>query len=200
MLAAVGETAPAASPAWRNGGLVGRGQFADAAAVDADFERFVAARAPALVWLARGLLRDPHHAEDVVQEVLVRAHRRWASIAGDVGPEPYVRRMVINASVSFWRRAARREIAFAREDLPSLVTADRTGAVAERDLLLQLLRRIPPRQRAVLVLRHYEDLPDEEIATTLGCSVSTVRSNAHRGLARLRELLSEATSNQEVRL
>lgn len=168
-------------------------------ALDATFEGFVVARGAALVWLARGLLRDPHHAEDVVQEVLAKAHQRWASITRAGNPEPYVRKMIVNESVSFWRRACRREISFSQEELPAQVICDGTRTRAERDLLIQLLRRLPPRQRAVLVLRHFQDLPDEEIAAALDCSPATVRSQAHRGMAKLRELLQAATSAQGVR-
>lgn len=160
-------------------------------AVERDFEDFVAAHGAALVRLARGLLKDPHHAEDVVQDVLAKALVRWSSVQRADVPEAYVRRMVVNACTSFWRRAVRREHAHEHADLPERATADDPALLADRDQALGLLRRLPPRQRAVLVLRHYEGLPDAEIADLLGCSAGTVRSNAHRGLATLRGLLAE---------
>jgi RNA polymerase sigma-70 factor (sigma-E family) len=153
------------------------------------FEEFALARGPALVRLARGLLRDPHHAEDVVQDVLAKALVKWDRIERTDDPDAYVRRMVVNATTSFWRRAVRRERSVEPEHLPEPTVADRTDALAGRDEMLALLRSLPAKQRAVLVLRHYEGLPDAEIADLLGCSPVTVRSNAHRGLATLRGLL-----------
>jgi RNA polymerase sigma-70 factor (sigma-E family) len=162
-----------------------------AGAVESDFEEFVAARGAALVRIARGLLRDPHHAEDVVQDVLAKALVKWSSIQRADDPDAYVRRMVVNACTSFWRRAVRREYSSDHDSLPERRVPDATGDVAERDRMLALLRRLPTKQRAVLVLRHYEGLPDAEIADLLGTSSVTVRSNAHRGLAALRSMLAE---------
>jgi RNA polymerase sigma-70 factor (sigma-E family) len=152
---------------------------------------FVALRGPGLVRLARGLLKDPHQAEDVVQDVLAKALLRWnrGSAADDV--DAYVRRMVVNACTSWFRRAARRERPVQGSDLPERVSPDRSGPVADRDRLLGLLRRLPVKQRTVLVLRHYEGLTDADIARLLGVDEGTVRSNAHRGLARMRQLLGE---------
>jgi len=158
-------------------------------AVDApapDFAEFVAGRGSSLVWLARGLLRDPHHAEDVVQDVLAKALLHWPKISQAEAPEAYVRRMVVNGCTSWFRRAARRERPYEHDSLPQLVERDRSTAVDDRDRVVTLLRSLNYRQRAVLVLRHYEGLPDREIAELLGVSEPTVRSLAHRGLARLR--------------
>jgi RNA polymerase sigma-70 factor (sigma-E family) len=162
--------------------------------VELDFEEFVAARGAALVRIARGLLRDPHHAEDVVQDVLAKALVKWSTIQRVNDPDAYVRRMVVNACTSFFRRAARREHASDHESLPEGSSRDASGDVAERDRMLSLLRRLPPKQRAVLVLRHYEGLPDAEIADLLGSSPVTVRSNAHRGLAALREMMAQESA------
>lgn len=162
-----------------------------APSVELDFEQFVAARGPALVRLARGLLRDPHHAEDVVQDVLAKALVKWGRIQRADDPDAYVRRMVVNATTSFFRRAVRRERAYEHEWLPEQSQPDRAGEHAERTRMLELLRGLPTKQRAVLVLRHYEGLPDAEIAELLNCSPVTVRSNAHRGLVSLRERLRE---------
>jgi RNA polymerase sigma factor (sigma-70 family) len=100
--------------------------------------------------------------------------------------------MVVNACTSWFRRAARRERVTDHPLVLDRPVSDRTDQLVDRDLLLTLLRRLPTKQRAVLVLRHYEGLPDADIATLLNCSEVTVRSNAHRGLARLREFLAEA--------
>jgi RNA polymerase sigma-70 factor (sigma-E family) len=163
-----------------------------------DFEEYVTARGAALVRLARGLLRDPQHAEDVVQDVLVRAHQRWPAIRRTSNPDGYVYRMIVNASTSFWRRAARRELAVETERLPAAEVADGTDQRGDRELLLTLLRRLPAKQRAVLVLRHYEGLADAEIAELLGTSTVTVRSNAHRGLAAMRRMMTQLEA-EEVR-
>ncbi|GAB3238970.1 SigE family RNA polymerase sigma factor [Kineosporia babensis] len=154
------------------------------------FEEFVATRGPSLVRLARGLLRDPYLAEDVVQDVLGRALLQWHRVSAANDVDAYVRRMVVNACTSFFRRAARRERT--TDSVLVLDTPSTDGAQnrAERDQLIALLRKLPAKQRAVLVLRHYEGLPDSEIAVLMKCSEVTVRSNAHRGLAKLRDMLT----------
>lgn len=161
--------------------------------VELDFEQFVAARGPALVRLARGLLRDPHHTEDVVQDVLAKALVKWGRIQRADDPDAYVRRMVVNATTSFFRRAVRRERAYENDWLPEGRHPYGAGELAERMRMMTLLRDLPTKQRAVLVLRHYEGMPDAEIADLLSCSPVTVRSNAHRGLATLRRRLDDVT-------
>jgi RNA polymerase sigma-70 factor (sigma-E family) len=167
---------------------------ASAIAERPDFEEFVALRGPALVRLARGLLKDPQLAEDVVQDVLARALLQWSRVSAARDVDAYVRRMVVNACTSWFRRAARRERVTDQPLMLDRPVGDRTDQFVDRDLLIALLRRLPAKQRAVLVLRHYEGLADADIALTLGCSEVTVRSNAHRGLARLRELIAEVDS------
>jgi RNA polymerase sigma-70 factor (sigma-E family) len=154
-----------------------------------DFEQFAVVRGPALVRLARGLLRDPYLAEDVVQDVLAKALLQWSRVSRADDIDAYVKRMVVNACTSWFRRAARRERVTDQALILDGRVADRSDQYAERDRMLALLRRLPAKQRAVLVLRHYEGLPDAEIAVLLNCSEVTVRSNAHRGLAKLREFL-----------
>jgi RNA polymerase sigma-70 factor (sigma-E family) len=158
--------------------------------VDVTFEEFAAARLPALMRFAVVLTGDRGVAEDVVQEVLIRLNERWRRIAAAGSPEPYVRRMVVNQYLS-WRRRWWRHVPHAdpgsaagAAGLP--VVPDPAGNHADRDALLAELRRLPPRQRAVLVLRYYEGLPDADIAQALGCTPGTVRSHASRGLAALR--------------
>jgi RNA polymerase sigma-70 factor (sigma-E family) len=156
-----------------------------------DFETFAAERGPALVRLARGLLKDPYLAEDVVQDVLAKALIQWPRVSRADDIDAYVRRMVVNACTSFFRRAARRERSTDQAYVLDGSVADRSADHAERMNMLALLRRLPAKQRAVLVLRHYEGLADSEIAVLLACSEVTVRSNAHRGLAKLRQMLEE---------
>jgi RNA polymerase sigma-70 factor (sigma-E family) len=155
------------------------------------FEEFTAARLPALLRYAMLLSGDREHARDLVQEVLARALVKWGRIGTIEEPYAYVRRMVTNEFLS-WRR--RRKL--------TTVPLDEAheAATPEPDTpddLRGLLGRLPGRQRAVLVMRYYEDLTDDEIATALGCRVGTVRGYASRGLAALRiELATNA--NEEA--
>ncbi|MEV6926714.1 SigE family RNA polymerase sigma factor [Dactylosporangium sp. NPDC051485] len=152
------------------------------------FEEFVAARLPALLRYATVLAADPHDADDVVQEVLLRVQQRWSRISDLDAPEAYVRRMIANELISVRRRFAarlRREQVTAPQPVP-----DRSDEVAGNDALVRLIRTLPPRQRVVVALRYVEDLSDVEIATMLGISLGTVRSQAARALATLRRALT----------
>lgn len=160
------------------------------------FAAFALSRGPALVRLARGLLRDPYQAEDVVQDVLAKVYVQWARVDAADDPDAYVRRMVVNACTSWFRRAARREFAHDSATMPERAMADPTGGVDERDQVVALLRRLPAKQRAALVLRHYEGLADAEIARLMGCGEVSVRTNAHRGLATLRRLMDESSRTE----
>ena len=164
--------------------------------VGEDFADFASSRGPALVRLARGLLRDPYQAEDVVQDVLAKALVRWARVSSVEDPDAYVRKMVVNACTSWYRRAARREFAQDTATMPERPEPDATAGVDERDRMIALLRRLPAKQRAVLVLRHYEGLPDAAIAELLGSGEVSVRTNAHRGLATLRRLMTESAGGE----
>ncbi|HEY0640890.1 MAG TPA: SigE family RNA polymerase sigma factor [Pseudonocardiaceae bacterium] len=148
------------------------------------FDEFVAGRLPALLRYAAVLAGDRGLAEDVTQEVLLRAHQRWAHIGGLDAPEHYVRRMITNEYLS-WRRRWARVVPRAAVE-PADPQPDHAGAHAERDALLGELHRLPRRQRAVLVLRYYAGLSDQEIAAELGCAAGTVRGYASRALATLR--------------
>jgi RNA polymerase sigma-70 factor (sigma-E family) len=166
--------------------------------VGAQFADFASSRGPGLVRLARGLLRDPYLAEDVVQDVLAKALVHWGRVSAADDRDAYVRKMVVNACTSWFRRAARREFAHDTATMPERPGPDPTAGIDERDRMVALLRRLPAKQRAVLVLRHYEGLQDAAIAQLVGCSEVTVRTNAHRGLATLRRLLVEAGGEEEV--
>jgi RNA polymerase sigma-70 factor (sigma-E family) len=151
---------------------------------EAGFTEFVQARSTALlrtaVLLAGG---DRGHAEDLVQGVLERMYVRWDRIDGP--PEAYARRALAHAAVNRWRTRRRRpELPLLTEDAPD---RDPAATVDLRDALVRALLTLPPRQRAVLVLRFLDDLPEEEVARALGCSVGTVKSQTSRALARLRE-------------
>jgi RNA polymerase sigma-70 factor (sigma-E family) len=150
------------------------------------FEEFAAARLPAVLRFAAVLTGDHGLAEDVVQEVLIRANGRWEAIAGLDRPEAYVRKMIANEYLSWRRRSWRLVPSGAGTDVDDRLTPDPAAGHAEREAILAELARLPVRQRAVLVLRYYEGLSDPEIADALGCAPGTVRGYASRALAVLR--------------
>jgi RNA polymerase sigma-70 factor (sigma-E family) len=150
------------------------------------FEEYVAARGPALVRFARLLTGDSHRAEDLAQEALAKAFLSWRRIRRTDRPDVYVRRLLVNADRSWWRRRSSREIPVDRTvDRPA--AADVGAEAGDRDAMWRLIVRLPERQRAVIVLRYYEDLDDATIAEILDCSAVTVRTHAMRALATLRE-------------
>ncbi|MFF0654730.1 SigE family RNA polymerase sigma factor [Micromonospora tulbaghiae] len=150
------------------------------------FEEYAFARTSALVRLARLLTGDEHRAEDLVQDVLARAYARWARISRTDRPDAYVRRMLVNAHHSWWRRRSSQEISVAVvDDRPD--ATDEAAGVTERDVLWRLVCALPMRQRTVIVLRYYEDLDDAMIAEILDCSTGTVRTHAKRALTALRK-------------
>jgi RNA polymerase sigma-70 factor (sigma-E family) len=159
---------------------------------EADFEGFVARSGRSLLRTAWLLTGDRGHAEDIVQVALERTAQRWARLDGE--PEAYARRTVVNLTIDRWRRGRvrGREVPFVDLVVGSQPFAsDETGRVELRDQLWSDLSGLPPRERAVLVLRYFCDLDEAEIARTLGISVGTVKSSASRGLARLRARLPE---------
>lgn len=155
------------------------------------FAEFAAARIGGLLRYAVVLTGDRDLAQDVVQEVLARAQVRWKRIEKAGSPDAYVRQMVLNEYLSWRRRWAVRNIQVVGERLVELgdrhsATADHAHRVVERDELWSRVATLPRKQRAVLVLRYYEQLSDAEIASLLGCAEVTVRSNASKALATLR--------------
>jgi RNA polymerase sigma-70 factor (sigma-E family) len=154
------------------------------------FEEYVAARGQALVRFAALLTGDEHRAEDLVQDALTKAYLRWAHIRRGDDPDVYLRRLLLNGSRSWWRRARNRELpAEIGTDPPAPGELD--AETAERDALWRLIRALPEQQRAVIVLRYYEDLDDTTIARILDCRPVTVRTHAMRALNRLREARQE---------
>ena len=158
-----------------------------------EFERFVAARWPALVHMARLLSGgDRHRAEDLVQEALVKLWAAWPRVA-DEAPEAYVRTVLARLAA----RSARRRWWGERpaDVLPETVQrGDLSEDVAERTRLEAALARLTPPQRAAVVLRYYQDMSETQVAQTLGCPIGTARSHTARGVARLRELFGEGTT------
>lgn len=162
---------------------------------DSGFAAFVADRQAALLRFAMVLTGDAVLSQDIVADVFSRAFERWPRIAQTEQPYAYVRRMVINEHVSWRRRLRRFAFGFDREFSQPLAD-DPATTHAERDAMLRRLASLPPKQRAVIVLRFYDDLPDAEIAAAMHCAESTVRSNIARALAALRIELTEPMAEQ----
>jgi RNA polymerase sigma-70 factor (sigma-E family) len=154
----------------------------------ADYDEFAATRWPALVRSACLMTGDWQHAEDLAQATLVKAWRHWRRVSGADDPDRYVRKVLVNEFLrtrSRWRR--HEELA---TDSGGTVEGSEV-AFAERDALARGLARVPRGQRAVLVLRYYLDVSEQDVAASLGCSVGNVKSQAARGLARLRQELED---------
>lgn len=151
------------------------------------YEEFADSRLAALLRYAVMLTGDPHLAQDLVQETMVRVQLNWRRVARADSPERYIRRMLTNQYVD-WRRGSwvKRVLLRAEPDEAVVVPVDHAQAAADRDQIWRWLARLPRRQRAALVLRYYEDLPDAQIAEVLGCAVGTVRASISRALATLR--------------
>lgn len=149
-----------------------------------ELDELVAVRGQALLRFAYLLCGDAHLAEDLVQTVLARAYTKWSRVGTADRLEPYVRRMIVNEHLSWRRRRASGEVVVAAPD--DAERPDAAQAVVDRDQVWRLLATLPRRQRAVLVLRYYEDMTDAAIADALGCAESAVRAYASRALATLR--------------
>ena len=148
------------------------------------FEAFARARVPVLLRTAVALCGDLGLAEDLVQDVLLKAHLRWERIRRLDAPESYLRRMLVNEFLSWRRKWAR--IIPSDEVVVVDQHPDHAGAHADRQLLRDEMNRLPKRQRTVLALRYYAGLSDAEIAEAMGCRPSSVRAFASRALATLR--------------
>ena len=161
------------------------------AQLDTEFREFMHARWPAMVRLAYALTGDQGHAEDVAQAAFARAYASWPKVRRTGNPEAYVRRIVVNENRNRFRK---QRVAERLTDLPPEPgpgtgpgTADATSQYDERSALMAALRRLGPRQRAVVVLRYWLGLTEAEAAAELNCSVGTVKSQASRALATLRQ-------------
>ena len=158
---------------------------------DVTFAEFAAARLPGLLRYAVVLTGDRDLAQDIVQDVLARAQLNWTKIVRAQSPDAYVRQMVLNEYLSWRRRWAVRNIQAVGEHVIDLMdrrdaSRDHADAVVDTDELWSRLSALPRKQRAVLVLRYYEQLDDDEIAHLLDCARVTVRSNASKALKALR--------------
>lgn len=153
-----------------------------------DFRAFVAARSSSLLWFAHVLTGDRQIAEDLVQTALAKTALAWPRLWRKDNPEGYVRRAIVTTHLNRLRR--RPWLEQPQEHLPERATTP-TDTLAERDAMWQALAELPPRQRAVLVLRYYEDLSEADIAEVLHCSRGTVKSQAVKGLHQLRAIVEK---------
>lgn len=158
------------------------------------FREFVAARGTALSRTAFLLCGDHAAAQDLAQEALIKTARHWNRVRNG-NPEGYVRKVMLNHHLSWWRRRGRHEYTTAAP--PAAVAADTTGPVADRLAMRAALAGLPPRQRAVIVLRYFEDMSEKDIAAALGVSAGTVKRQASSALANLRKVLPEREDLKE---
>jgi RNA polymerase sigma-70 factor (sigma-E family) len=166
-----------------------------------DFDRFVTANTDGLLRTAYLITWDLHTAEDLVQEALIKVAKRWPKIKRMDHPVAYARRILVNDALDGRARHQRR-----RSELTTSPQPDQNGHVADasalidtHDELIAALATLPPRQRAVLVLRYFLDLPEAEVAAALQCSLGTVKSTASRGLARLEQTMRPANDTRSIR-
>jgi RNA polymerase sigma-70 factor (sigma-E family) len=153
------------------------------------FAEWVAARGGALQRFAYLTTGSTDDAADLVQEALARAFPRWASLSARGTAEAYVRRSIVNASISRWRKEHRVITGTGHDPAP---TTDSSQTLADSDEAWTLCAGLPPQQRAAVVLRFYEDFSFAEIARVLGCPESTARSHVHRALGVLRTRLTDS--------
>ncbi len=149
----------------------------------AAYYEFVAARSDRLLRTAFMLTRDWAHAEDLLQEAMAKAWFAWWRVSDD--PEAYIRKIIVTTYITWWRRRRWKGEVPAGE-LPDDVSADVMRSLDERDAVWRALARLPAGQRAVIVLRFYEDLTEIKTAEVMGCSVGTVKSQTAKALAKLR--------------
>ncbi|MCQ9136248.1 MULTISPECIES: SigE family RNA polymerase sigma factor [Streptomyces] len=159
---------------------------------DAEFQAFVVGRWPRLMRTAFLLTGEQHAAEDLVQSTLEQVFVAWRRVAAADEPEAYVRRVMINAHARRHRRKLREFLA-PKDDGSQIAhevadTGDPITRADDRHTLLQALAALPPRQREAVVLRYWEDLTETQTAEAMGCSVGAVKSNAAKGIAKLRAI------------
>ena len=160
---------------------------------DDEFAEFVRRFSPALLRVAFLLTADRGEAEDLLQTALLKTSRHWGRLADREAAYPYVRRVIVTTHTSWRRRRRVHEVLL--DQVPEQPDVQPGGIGAGR--ALQALDELPPRMRAVVVLRWYEGLTEAETAEALGCSVGSVKSQASRGLARLRAQLATTAGDPE---
>lgn len=160
-----------------------------------DFDRFVAENTDVLLRTAYLIVWDLHEAEDLVQETLFKVARRWPKVRSMDHPAAYARRILVNLALQGKSKRSRR-----RAELSETPGGDSVilAPLASHDELHAALVALPPRQRAVLVLRYFLGLPEAEVAAALQCSLGTVKSTASRGLARLEQTLRRTNETRSI--
>ena len=170
-----------------------------------EFEEYVAARGPALLRFAYVITADAHAAQDLTQAALTDAFRSWRRVSRAEHQDAYVRRILLNTHLGQRRRRSageRPDAGLLAWKLREVTTPDHATELVERDATLRLLETLPPRARAMLVLRYYADLDDTAIAELLGVAPSTVRATTARALTTLRRELrlpAQGAAPEEVR-
>ncbi|MEU6553251.1 SigE family RNA polymerase sigma factor [Streptomyces sp. NPDC046915] len=162
-----------------------------------DFEDYVRTRHASLLRSARRLVDDPLDAQDLLQTALARTYCHWDGIANKQLADAYLRRVMINTRTEWWRCSKLKAVP--TELLPDTSVEDSTERHADRALLMDIMKVLPPRQRNVVVLRHWEQMSTQETAAALRMSVGTVKSTLHRALARLREELERSSTSAAER-
>ncbi|MEQ4303441.1 SigE family RNA polymerase sigma factor [Plantactinospora sp. B6F1] len=160
------------------------------------FRDYVYARGPALSRAALLLTGDPHLAQDLVQQTLIGVASRWERILAGGDPDAYVRQALYHQHILWWRRWRREPVPV--ELLPEPAGFDPHGSLVTTIVVRQALGRLAPKQRAVLVLRYFDDLTEAQTAAVLGISVGTVKSQVRDALARLRVVAADLVDPQEV--
>jgi RNA polymerase sigma-70 factor (sigma-E family) len=160
-----------------------------------DFDRFVADSANGLLRTAYLIVWDVPEAEDLLQETLLKVAKRWPKVSRMDHPVAYARRILVNLALAEGPRRSRRraELSAAQGEEPAAPTA-----IDAHDDLYAALAALPPRQRAVLVLRYFLDLPEAEVAAALQCSLGTVKSTTSRGLARREQTLRPTNDTRSI--
>jgi len=159
---------------------------------DERFTDFVRAHSASLFRTAYLMTGDYQRAEDLLQTTLVRVYQRWPRVERMDWPVGYARKVLVSQASSWWRRRSSHESPTLIGDQPT--RQDQMEEVAEHERVWQAVLTLPPRQRAVTVLRYYEDLSEAEIAETLSMAPGTVKSHAHAATRRLADLLGEPVS------
>jgi RNA polymerase sigma-70 factor (sigma-E family) len=152
------------------------------------FTAYVRTKGPTLLRTARSLTPNPADAEDLLQTALTKTYLAWDRIDDHRALDGYVRRTLVNTRTSQWRK--RKVDEFTTDELPEPATGaapDLTEQQAQREVLMRAISRLPPRQRAMVVLRYYEDMSEAQTAEALGVSVGTVKSAVSRALGKLRD-------------
>lgn len=155
------------------------------AGADAEFQRYMAVRWPVLVRTAYLLTGDRYLAEDLAQSALTKVYASWRHVRRADDVDAYVRRVLVNTNANrFRKRRVAEHLTAAPYDLAAY---EPHAGLAQRSVLMAALAELPARQRAVVVLRYWEDMSEKEVAAALGCSQGTVKSQASKALARLRQ-------------